>query len=120
MKAIVMAAAAVTMSSSVAFAGVDYSGYTPVYESKPIHEQVQVCHKTKDRTTEGAIIGGLLGAQEGNGVAGAIIGGLLGDAAGGHEECRTETRTVGHRDVLVGYEVHLIVDGVRTTIYISK
>lgn len=103
-----------------AYAGVTMEYYTPVFKQEPITETVRVCHKTEDRTTEGAIIGGLLGSQDGNALAGAIIGGLLGDAAGGHEECRDETRTVGHRDILVGYDVTLNVDGVITVIYVPK
>ena len=120
MKTIVLAAAAVVMTATSAFAGVNLEYYMPVYKQEPITETVQVCHKTKDHTTTGAILGGLIGSQDGNAVAGAILGGLLGDAAGGHDECRTETRTVGHRDILVGYDVTLIVDGVRTTIYVPK
>ena len=120
MKTIVMAAMAVVFSASAAFAGVDYSHSTPVFKQEPITESVRVCEKVKDRTTEGAIIGGLLGSKDGNAFAGALIGGLLGDAAGGHDKCRTETRTVGHRDILVGYNVTLIVDGVKTTIYVPK
>ena len=119
MKTIVLAAAAIVMTTA-AHAGVTLSHSEPVFKSEPITETVRVCSKVKDRTTEGAIIGGLLGSKDGNALAGALIGGLLGDAAGGHDKCHTETRTIGSRDILVGYNVHLDVDGMRTTVYVPR
>ena len=103
-----------------AFAGVTLSHNEPVFKQEPITETVRVCHKTKDRTTQGAIIGGLIGSQDGNAGIGALIGGILGDAAGGHTECRDETRTIGYRDILVGYNVHLVVDGMNTVVYVPR
>ena len=120
MKTIALTAVAIVMTTA-AHAGVSIAEKaTPVFKSEPITETVRICSKVKDRTTEGAIIGGLLGAQDGKAGVGALIGAVLGNAAGGHDKCHTETRTVGSRDILVGYNVHLYVDGVRTTIYVPK
>lgn len=119
MRTFILAAVAAVFATT-AHAGVMHTGTEPVFKSEPITETVRVCHKVKDRTTEGAIIGGLIGSKDGNALAGALIGGLLGDIAGGHDECRNETRTVGHRDILVGYNVILDVDGVKTTVYVPK
>lgn len=119
MKTTILTAALVAFSTS-AFAGVTLEASMPTYAHVPVTEQVEVCHKVKDRTTEGAIIGGLLGSKDGNAFAGALIGGLLGDAVGGHTECKTETRTVGHKQVITGYDIRLNVDGKIVTLHINN
>ena len=86
-----------------------------VYSEKPIYESVQVCEKVKDRTTEGAIIGGLLGSKDGNALGGAIIGGILGDLAGGHTKCKTETRKVGVERIYSHTMITVEIDGKRYT-----
>lgn len=104
-------AAAIVATPVAANAGVSIVETEQLFKQVPITETVQVCEKVKDRTTEGAILGGLIGSKDGNALAGALIGGLLGDAAGGHQKCHTETRTIGHRSVADGYRVVIEVDG---------
>ena len=88
---------------------------TPMYTTEKIFEEVEVCTKGDDKTTEGAIVGGLLGAQEGKAGIGAILGAIIGDQIG-EEKCHTEKRVVGTRQIY-SHTVYVIeLNGVQYTI----
>ena len=107
-------AAGMVMVSTVANAASIVSE-TNVYRTENIYETVEVCTKGDDKTTEGAIIGGLIGSQEGEAGIGAIIGAIIGNEIG-EETCTTERRVIGTQQVYIGKDIIINVDGVVYTI----
>lgn len=107
--------AAIMLASTAAHAGVSIISEMPVYKTENIYETVEVCTKGDDKTTEGAIIGGLLGSESGNAGIGAIIGGILGNEIG-KETCKTERRVIGTTKSYIGKDVVVNIDGVNYTI----
>ena len=95
---------------SPAKADVVLDGYTPVYTEIKHYETVEICTKGDDKTTEGAIVGGLIGSQEGKAGIGALIGAIIGNEIGS-ERCHTEKRVSHTSQEFSHYEVTLIVDG---------
>lgn len=90
----------------------------PVYETYTVYEDRTTCTKGDDKTTEGAIIGGTIGAGSSDDKAegfiiGAIIGGIIGDAVG-EEKCTTEKVAVGQGQTYVGENVTLIGENGKT------
>lgn len=117
MKAI-MTAAALTLAATTAHAGVVLTSQAPLFQTQDVYETVEVCTKGDDKTTEGAIVGGLLGSESGNAGLGALLGAIIGNEVG-EETCTTEKRKVGERQVLVGYNIVLVIDGVKTSMFIA-
>ena len=119
MKVVMMTAAAVLMSTQAFAQDVRIISEHDIYSTVPITESVEVCTKEKDRTTEGAIIGGLIGSQNGNAGVGALLGGLLGNEVGG-TKCHTETRKVGERKVYNHTNVVVELYGQRFMLSVQK
>ena len=120
MKSFMIAAAvAATMTPAIASAGVFIHSQEAVYATVNHYETVEVCTRSDDKTTEGAIIGGLLGSKDGNAGAGALIGAILGDLAG-EKRCTTERRISHTTQELTGYRVTLNVDGKLVTLTVDK
>ena len=120
MKNILLFGVVTLFSASAAMAAsVNVVSSTDVYKTVQHYDNVQVtsCSKGDDKTTEGAIIGGLIGSQEGKAGLGALLGGIIGDQIG-QEKCttRTERRPSYEEKVLIGKDVTISVDGVIYTI----